>query len=257
MTGTGQGERRHRLGALRAEQIRRLDSAAAAAGVPVEVLMETAGWQLGRAAWRLLGRAPGGVLVCAGRGNNGGDALVAARHLASWGCQVTVVVVAGGSGLAPLVTEQRRRLSAAADARDDCELTELREVDQLHLLAARVERARLVVDGLLGSGLRGAPRGLDAAVIGALSHPRILSVDVPSGLDVDEGTAAGACVRAHTTCTLTAMKAGLWAAPAREFTGRLLVADIGMPALAWVRAGLEPPAAVRGGALLRVPAAIN
>jgi len=84
MTRSGQAEQRRRLGALRAEEVSRLDRAAAAGGLPLEVLMEAAGWQVARAAWRLLGRTPGPVFVCAGRGNNGGDALVAARQLASY-----------------------------------------------------------------------------------------------------------------------------------------------------------------------------
>ncbi|MFN2450841.1 MAG: NAD(P)H-hydrate epimerase [Candidatus Dormibacteria bacterium] len=255
MTGSGHAEHR-RLGALRAQEVRRLDAAAAEAGLPLEVLMETAGWQLARTAWRLLGRAPGPVLVCAGRGNNGGDALVMARQLAGWGCAVTVLLV-GAPHPGPLVTEQRRRLRASAPSATLIEVDDAAPLAVGAPLAARLAEARLVVDGLLGSGLRGAPRDLDAAVIAALRHPRILSVDVPSGLDVDSGTAAGACVSAHTTCTLTAMKRGLWGARARAHTGALLVADIGIPAVAWARAGLEQPSAVRGGALLRVAAVLD
>ena len=255
MTGSGNAEQR-RFGALIAADVRRLDAAAADAGLPLEVLMETAGWQLARAAWHLLARAPAPVLVCAGRGNNGGDALVVARQLAGWGCAVTVLLV-GAAEPGPLVTEQRRRLQATAPSVAVIEVSDAAQLASGGPVAARVTAARLVVDGLLGSGLRGAPRELDAAMIAGMRHPRILSVDVPSGLDVDSGTAAGACVTAHTTCTLTAMKRGLWSAASRAVTGAILVADIGMPAVAWARAGLDPPSAVRGGALLSVDAVID
>jgi NAD(P)H-hydrate epimerase len=81
----------------------------------------------------------------------------------------------------------------------------------------------------------------------------VLSVDVPSGMDATTGEAFDPCVHAEVTCTLTAAKAGFWSAASGSFTGAVVVADIGMPATAWQGAGLEPPAGVRGGALLRIP----
>ena len=75
------------LGELTSEDVARLDAAAAECGVSTLQLMEIAGWQVARCAWRHLGR-PSGVGVVAGYGNNGGDGLVAARHLATWGCAV-------------------------------------------------------------------------------------------------------------------------------------------------------------------------
>jgi NAD(P)H-hydrate epimerase len=82
----------------------------------------------------------------------------------------------------------------------------------------------------------------------------VLAVDVPSGLDATAGEPFDPCVEASATCTLTAMKRGLWQPAGRDRTGVIHVADIGMPAVAWQAAGMVQPAAVRGGALLRVPA---
>jgi NAD(P)H-hydrate epimerase len=80
----------------------------------------------------------------------------------------------------------------------------------------------------------------------------VLAVDVPSGLDATTGTPYQPCVRARATCTLTAMKGGLWTSPGRAQAGTIYVADIGMPVSAWRGAGLEAPAGVRGGGLVRL-----
>jgi len=248
------------LGALSAEDCRRLDLAAVEVGVPLEVLMEAAGWQVARVAWRMLGRAPGRVLVCAGRGNNGADALVAARHLATWGCTVDVRVALGDGAANMAVRSAWRRLHSASDLRsahDDpmcgrATVTEVHGASGMQSLADAVGRSDVVVDGLVGTGLRGAPRRFGAACIAALEHARVLSIDVPSGLDADTGEAGGACVTALMTVTLTAMKQGLWEPQARAWAGVILVADIGMPSAAWVEANIPPPTAVRGGGLRRV-----
>ena len=83
-----------RLGSLRPADVAALDAAAVASGVEVIQLMEVAGWQVARCALAVLGRRGRSVAVVAGRGNNGGDALVAARHLAAWGLEVRAVGVA-------------------------------------------------------------------------------------------------------------------------------------------------------------------
>jgi NAD(P)H-hydrate epimerase len=169
---------------------------------------------------------------------------VAARHLRAWGCVVEAVVIGAEERLRGAVVEQLR---AARGAGVPVTVTE----DVAPLAAAAA--ARLVVDALLGTGLRSAPRPPDDAAIAALDGARVLSVDVPSGLDASTGEAHRPCVRAAVTCTLTAVKTGLWAASGREHAGRIVVADIGMPATAWSACGLRPPLAVRGGALLAVP----
>ncbi len=179
----------------------------------------------------------------AGRGNNGGDGLVAARQLATWGCTVRAVVIAESpSDLRDIV---RTHLAAA----------ETSGVDATFATAARavgeaLRGATLVIDALLGTGLRGAPRAHDAAAIIAMDNARILAVDIPSGIDATTGEAHQPAVRAAATCTLTAMKRGLWTATGRAHAGAITVADIGMPAAAWRAAGLEAPRLVRGGELL-------
>lgn len=231
-------------GALDPAAVGALDAAAEAVGVDVLQLMEVAGLQVARLGWRLLRGRPGGVLVVAGRGNNGGDGLVAARHLRAWGCSVTCVVVAEAGELRATLTAQVRAARGAGV-----------EVEVGRAAAATLagRPAALVVDALLGTGLRSAPRGDDAVAIAALAGRRVLAVDLPSGLDAGSGTARVPCVQAVATCTLTAVKTGLWTGPGRARAGILWVADIGMPATAWAAVGVAAPSLVRGGALRRVP----
>jgi ADP-dependent NAD(P)H-hydrate dehydratase / NAD(P)H-hydrate epimerase len=236
-------------GALRGADVAALDAAAMNAGVDVLQLMEIAGFQVARAAWSRLGGRPARLVVAAGRGNNGGDGMVAARHLDAWGCNPVCVIVA----------ESERRLRGAAAT----QLTALRGVgvevvvsDDPNRLAGLLEEAALAVDALLGTGLTQAPRAPDSQAIDALNAAGVpvLAVDVPSGLDASTGEAPGACIGASATVTLTAVKAGLWTARGQAVAGDLLVADIGMPAAAWRAAGLRAPIAVVGGVLLPVPA---
>jgi hydroxyethylthiazole kinase-like uncharacterized protein yjeF len=237
----GASERRY--GAVTPAQVAALDAAALAIGVDVAQLMELAGFQVARLAWRMIGRRPRRLHVVAGHGNNGGDALVAARHLAGWGCGVTAAVVREPERLD---TVRQAQCAAARGAGADVSVS-AQPGD-----AAAPPGTALVIDGLLGTGLTQPPRPLHAAVIADM-RGRVLSIDVPSGFDAGDGTARGAVVTAAATCTLAACKRGFWAAGASSWTGAVFVADIGMPSTAWTMCGLTPPAVVRGGALRRVP----
>jgi hydroxyethylthiazole kinase-like uncharacterized protein yjeF len=117
---------------------------------------------------------------------------------------------------------------------------------------AVVARSELVLDALLGTGLRSAPREPQAGAIRAINESGIpvLSVDVPSGLDATTGEAFNPTVRAALTCTLTAMKQGLRRGDGPRQAGEVWVADIGMPAPAWRQAGIPQPAGVTGGELV-------
>ncbi|HUZ69568.1 MAG TPA: NAD(P)H-hydrate epimerase [Candidatus Saccharimonadales bacterium] len=231
------------LGQLTSEQVARLDAAALECGVTTLQLMELAGWQVARCAWRHLGNRPNDIGVVAGHGNNGGDGLVAARHLATWGCSVQAVVVAEESRVRGVVLDH---VAAARACGVDVRIATDPEA------IAVVAGAALLIDAVLGTGLRSAPRDPQARAIRVLNcagRP-ILSVDVPSGLDATSGEAFDPCVRATLTCTLTGMKRGLQSSGASAYAGAVWVADIGMPAAAWKRAGLIQPPGVKGGQLV-------
>jgi len=238
---------KQRFGALTSADVAALDHAATECGVTVMQLMEIAGWQVARCAWETLGANPGTVLVVAGRGNNGGDGLVAARHLATWGCQVRAFVPTTPERLTDLVADQ-------AGSAQQCGV-QVRISEDTGELSALLQTAALVLDGVLGTGLTSEPRGPQASAIRELNAwgGRVLAIDVPSGLDATSGHVPDACVHAQLTCTLTAMKAGLWVDAARAVAGDIVVADIGMPKAGWDRAGLPQPPGVRGGGLSSLP----
>lgn len=228
------------------EQARALDGAATQLGVPTEMLMALAGFQTATLALNLLRDSAGDqVAVLVGRGNNGGDALVAARHLADWGAVVSVLLTGSWDELGPT--------SGLAGAAAGAGATLLTGYLGAGALAA-VLRADLVVDGLLGTGVRGAPREPFASLIGEVNraHRGLLAIDIPSGLDTDTGEAAGVCVRASHTVMLGVAKRGCLQPEAAEWCGQLWLADIGIPRPAYSSCGLETPL-WRGPAPCQVP----
>ncbi len=186
-------------------------------GIPGVALMETAGSQAAAWARNRFDLGPGRRVHCiAGPGNNGGDAFVVARHLRNVGADVTVTLVGGDEPSTP-------------DAAVFCEVLRRLEVPFVDEIAA--PDAHLLVDGLLGTGLRGAPRPPFAAAIEALNAagPPILALDVPSGLDADTGVPAGACIRAAATATFAHRKVGFSRGHGPAFVGEVAVLDIGIP----------------------------
>ena len=188
------------------------------------VLMENAGRGV---ADKLCELAIGGpVVVCCGRGNNGGDGFVVARHLDLRGYPVRVLVWADPDRL-------------SGDAAANFRILRKTEV-AIDCFAAAHDPARLeealtgaawVVDALLGTGARGEPRApLDAVIdqLNAAEAPK-LAVDLPSGLDGDTGQAARHTVRAAHTCTFVAPKPGFFQPGAEQYTGQVHVLDIGAP----------------------------
>ena len=159
------------------------------------------------------------VVVLAGPGGNGGGALVAARRLHGWGADVTVITSASDDRFVGVPGEQLDRVDRLGIARFDAT-----DVDQLGTFD-------LVVDGVIGYSLSGAPRGSAAALIEAADRlaPHVLSLDVPSGVDAASGDVHDPVVSASATLTLALPKIGLCAADARNVVGELYLGDIGVP----------------------------
>lgn len=216
-------------------------------GISVDALMENASHQIAIAVRALVGRVEGKRIVAlVGRGNNGGDALGALRHLAGWGAEV--------------------RAEVAAFPDDVGETTE-RQLISLLMIGPTVVRyanaeaprgplpkADLLLDGLLGYSARGAPRDTVAQLIDAANASRvpILSVDLPSGIDPDTGGTPGTAIRAKATVTLALPKAGLLARGAGDVVGELLLADIGIPHVAFSRVGMDTRRLFVDGDLVRI-----
>lgn len=187
-------------------------------GVPQSVLMENAGRSAAMIARALYRGSEAVALV--GSGNNGGDALVALRSLAAWGWSVQAVLVADRSADDPLLHGWPVELSSDRDLDDD-------------RLDALMRPADLVLDGVLGTGVRGAPRERQARVIERLnaSGRPVVALDVPSGVDATTGGVPGVAVEASLTVSFGAPKLGALLHPARARVGRHVAVEIGFPPL--------------------------
>lgn len=198
-----------------------LDRATQARGVAGATLMERAGWATARAAADVLGGTYGrrAAIVC-GKGNNGGDGLVAARHLSRWGARVEVVCLQDPASLRDPSLTNHRRLVTETDA-----------VVRGAGLSRAVGRADVVIDAIFGTGFRGTPEGLWAEAIESVNAAPVpvVAVDIPSGVDGGTGGVAGAAVRADLTVTFGAAKVGVVLLPGAELAGDVRVVDIGFP----------------------------
>jgi NAD(P)H-hydrate epimerase len=213
--------------------MRRLDALTIEGGTPGDVLMERAGTLAAEVLHERFQRnLRRGVVVVAGKGNNGGDALVVARHLRRWRVPVSVFLAAPPSRLQGDARENLLRWKRMRGPVH--ELTPGR----LIALAEATARGGVIVDGLFGTGLRGEIDEPARAIIETLNAAPapILAVDVPSGLDADRGVALGAAVQAAVTVTFGFPKIGLLVHPGVELAGEVVLADIGIEPRALARA---------------------
>jgi hydroxyethylthiazole kinase-like uncharacterized protein yjeF len=174
--------------------------------------------------------AGGAVLVLAGRGNNGGDGLVAARYLKGLGFTVRVLIAAEEGSLS---SDARTNSDACARARIPVTfLPDARAWGLGSEAALAAAGAAFLVDALLGTGSSGAPRGaVGSAIEMAVASGRpVASIDVPSGVDASTGYAESPSIRASLTVTLALPKVGLVMEPGRSHAGRVETVDIGIPA---------------------------
>lgn len=192
-------------------------------GIPRLLLMDHAGAALARAARPWLSRR-GRAVVCCGTGYNGGDGLCAAWYLAQEGARPRVLLMDRGGALRDEPAVYFRMLRAL---RVPCQ-----RVSTVKSMRRFLRSCDVILDALLGIGLRGAVRPSYAAVIqhiNASGRP-VVAADVPSGLDADEGEPLGCAVRATITVTFGAAKRGLAQRQGPAYAGRVIVEDIGIPA---------------------------
>jgi len=196
-------------------------------GIPSLDLMERAG--AGVAACLLeevLSRGPRPVLIVCGKGNNGGDGLVAARHLARLGHVPRTVVLAPQRDLSP---EAWAQLSAARSS--GLSIEEIGDESGWARVSPSLSQDTVVVDALLGTGVRRATSGVLARVIEDVnaSGATVVAIDLPSGIDADTGSVPGPAMIAHRTYTLCRPKLGLVVEPGASHAGTFRVIDIGIP----------------------------
>lgn len=216
---------------LDAEQMRATDSwAIDEQGIPSLDLMERAGAGLARVTAEVV--PEGRIAIVCGKGNNGGDGLVAARILRERGREVDVLCIAPPEELSGDPARNLERLAEPPRPFD----------------AAALEAADGIVDAVLGTGFEGEPHEPASgaiAAIGAAAAP-VVAADVPSGVNASTGITEGAAVRARATATFHAGKPGLWISPGKDHAGAVELIDIGIPA----GGPAEPAIGLLGGSVL-------
>lgn len=245
-----------------AKEMQALEERAAREGRPSATLMEDAGLGVAQEVWITLGAVPERhVVVLVGPGNNGGDGLVAARHLHDWGAHVTVLLLAKRSNDDPNFQQLVGRSVSVINVDDASKAQEV------------IDSAEVIVDAVLGTGRARPLEGVFAGVLDRVSHargnsvlaPKVIAVDLPTGVDCDSGAADPRALRADVTVALGVSKVGLYTLPGTEYAGTIEVIDIGLPAEAidalpvellnprWVRERLPArPASASKGTFGRV-----
>jgi ADP-dependent NAD(P)H-hydrate dehydratase / NAD(P)H-hydrate epimerase len=211
-----------------AELMRRLDRRAIAEfGIPGLVLMENAARGTVNALFRffpdLANRAVG---IFAGRGNNGGDALAVARYLVNRGIPCRIFLLAAPEevkGDAGVNLEILRRMGTPIQI-----ILNLEELDRQKDSIAGQD---LLIDGILGTGLKGRVDGFFKGTITFLNSLKkpVVAIDIPSGLDADSGQILGVCIQARITVTFGLAKRGLFVQPGAQAAGELVLVDISLP----------------------------
>jgi NAD(P)H-hydrate epimerase len=196
-------------------------------GLGLLQMMENAGRSLAATCQWMLGKRPGGVLVMAGKGANGGGGLCCARHLHNRGRSVALLLAGREDELGAAAASQLSILKAAG----------MRVLHPSHARDA-VRSAALIVDALIGYGLRDAPVGRVEELIELCEEigGRILSLDIPSGADATTGNAPGKAIRPERVLTLALPKTGLL-----NLDAEVCLADIGIPPAVYRAIGLELP----------------
>jgi NAD(P)H-hydrate epimerase len=211
-----------------AQQMRNIDKRAIdGKGIPGIELMEKAGCGAFEAVSRFHGPLKGKkmVILC-GAGNNGGDGFVVARYAINKGAHCSVFLLSSKervSGDARINLERMEKLGR--------EITEVDKDSAGKVLEGALSGAEIVVDALLGSGLTGEVRGIYLTGIEAINSSRasVVSIDNPSGIDMDTGAVLGKAVRADLTVTFGLPKRGHFLYPGKEYCGCVEVIDIGFP----------------------------
>jgi len=199
--------------ALSKKEMITLDAEMIKLGIDVPRMMELAGFFVAIAATIIIkNKHKKKILILSGTGNNGGDSLVAARHLLNWGYKVDVAFAS--SKLKPMASQQWKILK-------NMKLKAIKNINY--------KNHSLIIDGLLGYNINGNPHNSFARMITAANKSKIpiLAIDLPSGLDATTGHAYEPCIRATTTIALSAVKQGLL--KSKKNTGKVLVAYMSVP----------------------------
>lgn len=197
-------------------------------GVPRILLMENAGANIARAIYNWIGTLKGvNVVIFCGPGNNGGDGMAAARHLASMGANTTVILLSPPDKIR--TPEARKNLEIIRAMKESIKLFAADDVNKLQELRSIIEKAEAIVDAIFGTGIRGKIKEPYRMAIQIINSAKAfkLSVDIPSGINPDTGEVEDIAVKADMTITFHKIKKGMTASA--EYCGEVIVASIGIP----------------------------
>ncbi len=211
------------------EQMKELDRRSTSEhDIPSEVLMENAGTKVARVAERMIDRftLKEKALLFAGKGKNGGDAFVAARVLIEDSIQATTVLLCDEDDIKG---DAKLNLDRLLDVNGH--VIRVTKEEELDYILGDLYGTDLIVDGILGTGMKRPIEGYLASVIKMIneSGKMVISIDVPSGLNGDTGHAPGACVEADETLAMGLPKKGLLAAEGLNYAGHIRIGKIGIP----------------------------
>ena len=216
---------------LTREQIREVDRVAIEQhGVPGVVLMENAGRSVADEVMLLRAGPRNKVCILCGRGNNGGDGFVIARHVALRGLRPAVFLFAKPEDL-----RGDAKINFDILSQTETPIVPIEQPGHLPAVDKQCRESAVIVDALLGTGASGAVREPMAGAIHIMNKADApsLAVDIPSGLDANTGEVLGVCAAATVTVTFVAPKVGFFEGEGPRKVGRVVVADIGLPREFW------------------------
>jgi hydroxyethylthiazole kinase-like uncharacterized protein yjeF len=192
-------------------------------------LMEKAGKSVADLTFEILEKNawPKKVVLFAGKGNNGGDAFVAARLLEEMGVKTQTLLLSSPDEVKGEAKENLKKLKSKGAG-----FAEIKSSEDLNQTLTQTEKASIAIDGIVGTGSKNVLQGLfaeAAEVINSKGFPAVVSIDIPSGLDPNDGIAKGSCVRADYTVTMGLPKMGLIKEEGMNWTGSLRVCDLEIP----------------------------
>ena len=215
---------------LKADEMKDIDRRASSEfGIPSIILMENAGLRTLEVIEEILGETKNRMIVIlAGKGNNGGDGLVIARHLINSGAVVETYLTGEVEELT-----QDSRINYEILLKMGARIFPLSSEKDLDLLMLSLMNADLIVDALYGIGFKGSLNQFDSRLVKMVNWCRapVVAVDIPSGVEADTGRVNGDAIKASHTVTFALPKIGLVLEPGKEYVGTLSVADISIPAV--------------------------
>jgi NAD(P)H-hydrate epimerase len=215
------------MGAITAEEMKKVDKTAIDEfGIPSLILMENAGRGAADIAYNMLLDKKNKVVCVCGKGNNGGDGFVCARHLINKGINIVI-----------FLTCKRDQLKGDAKInfyileKMDASVYELAKKDDFKNLENEIINSELVIDAIFGIGISGEIKKPYSTIIKTINDNKnkTLALDIPSGLEATKGVSLGSCIKADRTATFAVIKAGLVKNQGPKFSREISVVDISIP----------------------------